>query len=379
MNRPASAWMQRALALAAQAEGSTSPNPHVGCVIVKEGRVVGMGATQPGGRPHAEIVALQQAGTEARGATVYVTLEPCSHERRQDGTPRLPCARALAEAGVAKVVFAIEDPDSQVSGRGGQTLEATGIEVEEGDGAPESERLMEAYLKHRRTGLPYVIAKYAASLDGRIASASGDATWISGEDAREWAHQQRSRVDAILVGVNTVIADDPQLTARPGGVMSERQPLRVVLDSDGRIPVTSRILDAAARTFVATTERCPWSWRDSMFNRHADFFILPEAKDGRVSLSHLLAELGRRGVLSLLVEGGGAVHGSFFDQRLVDKVTAVIAPVIIGAAGAPSAVSGRGAQRMTEAVRLRDVSIEQLGADVLFSGYPVWSDQASND
>jgi diaminohydroxyphosphoribosylaminopyrimidine deaminase/5-amino-6-(5-phosphoribosylamino)uracil reductase len=368
----ASPWMLQALGLAERARGTTSPNPHVGCVIVKDGAVAGEGWTQPGGRPHAEMIALQQAGERARGGTAFVTLEPCSHTRRIDGSLRQPCAAALAQAGVARVVFAIEDPDPQVAGRGRETLQQAGVVVEEGDGAAASSRALEGYIKHRKTGLPFVVAKYAASLDGRIASASGDANWISGPEARRWAHAERTKHDAIMVGVNTVIIDDPQLTARPEGETAPRQPLRVVLDSDGRIPVDARVLQGPAKTLVATTERCPWSWRDSMFNRHVDFFILPEDAQGRVSLPDLLLELGRRGVLTLQVEGGGTVLGSFFDQRLVDKVTAVIAPVIIGAATAPAAVAGRGAQTMAEALRLRDATVDRLGDDVLVSGYPLY-------
>ncbi|HLF77389.1 MAG TPA: bifunctional diaminohydroxyphosphoribosylaminopyrimidine deaminase/5-amino-6-(5-phosphoribosylamino)uracil reductase RibD [Dehalococcoidia bacterium] len=371
MSEP-SPWMQRALALAEQAYGSVSPNPHVGCVIISDGQVVGEGFTQPGGRPHAEVVALEQAGERARGATAYVTLEPCSHATRRDGSPRTPCATALIEAGVSGVVFAIVDPDDQVDGGGRTALQAAGVAVEEGDGTEQASRLLEAYLKHRRTGLPFVIAKYAASLDGRIAAASGDSRWVSGPETLAWAHQGRTKIDAIMVGVNTIIHDDPQLTTRPGGVEAERQPLRVVVDSDGRIPVTAKVLQGRAKTLVATTERCPWSWRDSMFSRHVDFFILPEDENGRVSLPHLLAELGRRDILTLLVEGGGVLLGSFFDQHLVDKLTAVIAPMIVGAADAATAVAGRGAQYMRDAIRLRDLTVERLGEDTLYTGYPIY-------
>jgi diaminohydroxyphosphoribosylaminopyrimidine deaminase/5-amino-6-(5-phosphoribosylamino)uracil reductase len=357
--------MHRALDQARMAHGSTSPNPWVGAVVVADGRVVGEGYTRPPGGPHAEVVALERAGTAARGATVYVTLEPCSHHGR---TP--PCTRALIEAGVGKVVYAIEDPDRQVSGSGRRQLEEAGILVEDGDGAEESARLLEAYIKHRRTALPFVIAKYAASLDGRIAAASGDSRWVSGPATLRWAHEGRTKLDAIIIGSSTVVVDDPQLTARPDGVLAERQPLRVVVDSTGRVSPDAKVFSRVARTLVATTVRSSSEWRRAIEAVGADVLVLTEGRDGRVPLAELLRELGRRGVVTSLVEGGGVLLGSFFDQGLIDKVTAVIAPMIVGAVDAPTAVAGRGAQVMAEAVRLLDVTVERLGEDILVTGYP---------
>lgn len=371
MTRPPSAPMRRALELAYQALGSTSPNPAVGAVIVNEGEVVGEGMTQPPGGPHAEVVALRQAGAKARGATVYVTLEPCSHHGR---TP--PCTDALIEARVGRVVFSFEDPDPLVSGRGREQLRAAGIAVEEGDGAAESARILEGYVKHRRTGLPFVIVKYAASLDGRIAAASGDSRWVSGPATLRWTHEGRTKIDAILVGSSTVLIDDPQLTARPDGVEAERQPLRVVLDSAGRTPSTANVLSGRARTLIATTARSRSQWRREIEAAGGEVLVFAEDASGRVPLPPLLRELGQRGILTLLVEGGGVVHGSFFDERLVDKLTAVIAPMIVGAEDAPAAVAGKGAQRMRDAVRLRDMTIERLGDDILVTGYPVWPEEA---
>lgn len=362
-----SPFMRRALELADEALGSTSPNPAVGAVVVRDGRIVGEGYTRPPGGPHAEVVALQQAGDAASGATIYVTLEPCSHHGR---TP--PCTDALIAAGVARVVYAIDDPDTQVSGRGRAALTAAGIEVASGDGAAESARYLEAYIKHRRTGLPFVVVKYAASLDGRIAAASGDANWVSGPEALRWVHETRPGLDAIMVGAATVAVDDPQLTARPDGIESSRQPLRVVADGTGRISPSARVFSGPARTLIVTTERSPPAWREAIAATGAEVLLLPADGDGRVPLRSLLEILGQRGIVLLLAEGGGVLHGSLFDERLVDKVTAVIAPVIIGAADAPAAVAGRGAQRMPDAVRLRDVSVERLGDDTLVTGYPVW-------
>jgi diaminohydroxyphosphoribosylaminopyrimidine deaminase/5-amino-6-(5-phosphoribosylamino)uracil reductase len=364
--------MRRALELARAQDGNTSPNPAVGCVLIKDGRIVGEGAYCGPGTSHAEVVALQQAGDEARGATAYVTLEPCSHRVSRAGTPRTPCCDALIESGVARVVMAIEDPDARTDGQGRDRLQAAGIPVETGDGAAESTRLLEAFLKHRRTGLPFVVVKYAASLDGRIAAGSGDSRWVSGRETLRWAHENRPKLDAIMVGASTIVVDDSQLTARPGGKLAQRQPLRVVVDSSGRIPATAKVLSGTSKTLVATTERSSPEWRAIVEATGAEVLVLPADDDGRVPLRPLLEELGRRDIVLLLCEGGGVLHGSLFDQRLVDKVTAVIAPMIVGAEDAPTAVSGRGARFMRDAVRLRDITVERLGDDILVTGYPVW-------
>ena len=369
-------FMARALALARETAGRTSPNPAVGAVVVKDGRIVSEGCYEGPGSPHAEAVALEIAGEEARGATLYVTLEPCCHRGR---TP--PCAEAIIQAGVAEVRFAHLDPDTRTSGRGQAQLEAAGISAIAGEGAAEARRINEAYLKHRTTGLPFVITKFAASLDGKIATAGGDARWVSGEPARAWVHRLRSTVDAIAVGVNTVLADNPQLTARPDGEnrLAERQPLRVILDSNGRTPRGAKALACGAKTLVATTEASPAAWRREIEETGAQVAVLPTDAEGRISLPELLEQLGqsngleqlgRSEVLTLLVEGGGILLGSFFDQGLVDKVHAVIAPVIIGGAAAPTAVAGEGAARMANALRLREVTVEQLGEDILVTGYP---------
>ncbi len=390
----ASRLMARAFELARAVRGTTSPNPAVGAVIAHGSRIVGEGATQPPGMPdpvsqygrpapdadggvpprggpHAEVMALRQAGELAAGATLYVTLEPCGHVGR---TP--PCTGAIIEAGVARVVAAVGDPDPRVSGRGLAQLRDAGIEVSLGDGAALGAAHYEAYAHHRRTGRPFVTAKFAASLDGRIASTSGDSRWVSGPQTLRWAHQNRPLFDAMLVGVETIIVDNPQLTARPDDWRGPvPQPLRVVLDSRGRTPLESRILQGTdtSPTLIAATEAAPAAWREGVAERGAEVALLPADADrgGRVSLPALLEFLGReRGVVSLLVEGGGEVLGSFFDQRLIDKVTAVVAPMIIGG-DAQTAVRGRGAERMKDALRLNRATSEQLGSDLLITGYPV--------
>lgn len=372
MTAPSSApseFMRAALEEAEAALGMTSPNPAVGAVIVRDGRIIGRGRTQPPGGPHAEVMALREAGGAARGATMYVTLEPHNHQGR---TP--PCTEAIIEAGIVAVRYAMDDPNPLVAGGGAARLRDAGIEVTSGDGAAEAARVMEGYLHHRATGRPLVLVKYAASLDGRIASASGDARWVSGPEAREWVHRLRTKVDAIVVGSGTALVDDPELTARPAGIEDPHQPLRVVLDSRGRLPATARLLGPGS--LVVTTRGATSAWTRSIVETGAEVLAMPS--DGSyVSLGGLLDALGERGVLTMLVEGGGTLLGTLFDQRRVDRLYAVIAPVIIGAADAPSPVSGIGAQVMADAPRLRDVTVERLGEDTLISGVPVWPDATS--
>lgn len=369
---PPSDFMALALEQARLARGTTSPNPAVGAVVVRDGHVVGRGFTQPPGGPHAEVVALRQAGELARGATVYVTLEPCNVQGRTG-----PCTRALIAAGVAEVHCALIDPDPRVRGGGIRELEAAGIRVVVGEHAAEGARQVEDFLIHRTLGRPLIVVKFAASLDGRIAAVSGDARWVSGADARAWVHAQRAVLDAIMVGSGTVLADDPLLTARPDassapegitGTAPVRQPLRIIVDSRGRISPEARVLGPEAPTVVATTAASSAAWRARVAARGAEVVELPAGADERVDLSALFAELGRRNVLSVLVEGGATLLGALFDSGLVDKVHAVIAPLVIGGT-ALAAVGGRGVLHMEEARRLHDVTVERLGADVLVTGY----------
>jgi diaminohydroxyphosphoribosylaminopyrimidine deaminase / 5-amino-6-(5-phosphoribosylamino)uracil reductase len=361
---PSSPFMARALELAASCYGITSPNPSVGAVVVRNGAIAGEGATQPPGGSHAEVVALRHAGEAARGATMYVTLEPCSFTGR---TP--PCVGAILDAGISEVCYALIDADERVRGRGSEALRRAGVRVVAGDGEAASRRLLEGYIKHRLTGLPLIIAKFAASLDGKIAARSGDSHWISGDDTREWTHRQRSLVDAILVGGRTVLIDDPQMTARPGGSSDGvRQPLRVVIDSSGRIPEQAHILHAPGRVMIATTERAPRAWRAMMTIEGAEVLVLPD-RQGHVDLEELVAELGRREALTLLVEGGGAVLGSMFDLSLIDRVQAIIAPIIIGGADAITAVQGHGVEQMAHATRLQEIEVTRVGRDIIVQGH----------
>jgi diaminohydroxyphosphoribosylaminopyrimidine deaminase/5-amino-6-(5-phosphoribosylamino)uracil reductase len=360
--------MVRALDLARAAKGRTSPNPAVGAVIARDGVVVGEGATQPGGRPHAETESLHAAGEAARGATMYVTLEPCAHYGR---TP--PCANAVVEAGVAEVHLATLDPNPLVAGKGRAILERAGIRTFTGEGQVEARALNEDFAKWITTGRPLVIAKLAVSLDGRVATRTGESQWITGPEARAEGHRVRDHVDAILVGVNTVLADNPQLTTRLESTQhgwEPHHPLRFVLDSQARTPPTARILDKTlpANTTIFTTEAAPADRRAALEAAGAELVVVP-SESGRVSLPAVLAALGERRVTSVLVEGGATVHGAFFDGDLVDQVMAFIAPLVIGGVGAPGAVGGRGAGPLAEARRLHDVEVRRVGADTLVSGW----------
>ncbi len=360
-------YMKHALSLARLALGSSSPNPAVGAVIARDGVIIGQGYTQPPGSAHAEVVALRQAGHRAEGATMYVTLEPCCHFGR---TP--PCTQAIMEGGIAEVHIATLDPNPLVSGQGKAALDDAGIKTKLGEHEQEARELNEAYIKFITTGLPFVTAKFAMSLDGKIATGTGDSKWISGEESREYVHQLRGAVDAIMVGVNTVIADDPQLTARDSVEGGERkQPIRVIVDSKARTPPTAQVFRQPGKIIVATTPAAPSAQTKKLKEAGAEVLELPpfSPDEGLVDLGELLAELGRRQITGVLVEGGGTLLGSFFEQGLVDKVIVFIAPVIIGGAEARLAVGGKGAERITDALRLSHVKVERFGDDVMICGY----------
>ncbi len=358
--------MQRALTLGRQALGTTSPNPPVGAVIVKEGAVIGEGFTLPPGQRHAEICALEQAGAAAQGAELYTTLEPCCHFGR---TP--PCTEAIIAAGVKTVHLAVIDPNPQVAGRGCTQLQAAGIQVvvEDTQGARE---LCEGFAKHIQSGMPFLTAKFAMSLDGKIATHTGDSKWVTGAASRRVVQEMRRECDAVLVGINTVLADDPLLTVRDeGGSPILRQPLRVVLDSQCRTPSDAKMLREPGNTLIVTSESASPARVAELADRGAQVLQVPLNEQGRVDLPETMAELGRRDVVNLLVEGGGIVLGSLFDAGLVDKVYAFIAPKIIGGKAAPTPVGGTGAPNMSQSCQLERTRWEQIGEDWLIIGYPV--------
>mgnify|MGYP000844851779 CR=1 FL=1 len=357
-------YMRRALALARLACGCTSPNPMVGAVIVKNGQVVGEGFHAKAGTPHAEIHALKQAGELARGATLYVTLEPCSHYGRTG-----PCVQSIIQAGIAQVVVAMTDPNPLVAGRGLQQLRQAGIEVIEGVLAKEAARLNEVFIKWITTKMPFVVLKTAMSLDGKIATSTGDAKWITGPAARRRVHLYRQCYDAILVGIGTVLADDPALTVRLPG--ATKNPLRVIVDSQARTPLTAQVVtDGKAPTIIAVAPDAPPERVAALRATGAEIMVVPRGYGG-IDLRQLLAELGRRQITSVLVEGGSRINGTFFAENLVDKVYWFVAPKFIGGEAAPGPIGGQGATSMREAVLLEDLSFEQIEEDFLISGYIV--------
>jgi diaminohydroxyphosphoribosylaminopyrimidine deaminase/5-amino-6-(5-phosphoribosylamino)uracil reductase len=353
-------WMRLALLEAAQGLGSVEPNPLVGAVIVHEHQLVGAGHHERFGGPHAEVIALLRAGLAARGATLYVTLEPCCHFGK---TP--PCTEAILAAGINRVVAAMPDPYPEVDGGGLAALNARGLLVEIGC-ETEAARLLNApYLKRVFTGMPFVTAKWAMTLDGKTAAASGDSRWISSESSRGLVHELRGRMDAIVVGIGTVEADDPLLTARPPG---PRSAARVVLDSSARLPNSSRLVQTSSEfpVIVAVNQSSPAQKCDQLTRLGCEVISFPG--QGRIPIAELLTELGGRGMTHVLVEGGGQVLGSFLDEAHVDAVEVYIAPVLEGGDHARTAVRGRGIKLMRDASRLRQIQISQVGGDIRIKG-----------
>jgi diaminohydroxyphosphoribosylaminopyrimidine deaminase/5-amino-6-(5-phosphoribosylamino)uracil reductase len=359
-------WMRRALAEAERGRGFVEPNPMVGAVVVRDDRPVGFGHHARFGGPHAEVEALTRAGDLARGATLYVTLEPCCHFGK---TP--PCTDAIVSAGVGRVVASIRDPFPKVDGGGVARLREAGLAVEVGVEADAARQLNAPYLKRVATGLPYVIAKWAMTLDGKTATATGDSRWISNPRSRALVHELRGRVDAILVGVGTALADDPELTPRPPG---PRQPVRVVLDSAARLPTSSRLVRSAKAVpvLVAVTERAADDRRQALAELGCE--ILPFPGTGPVPVIPLLAELGRRAMTNVLVEGGGRVVGTFLDARQVDAVEVFIAPSVEGGGGPFSPANGRGCLQMAQALRLDHQRLREIDGDIYLQGTfpPSW-------
>jgi len=363
-------YMRMALALGRAALGQTGTNPSVGCIVVKGGRVIGMGAHLRQGEAHAEVHALNMAGGEAEGSTVYVTLEPCSHHGR---TP--PCADRLVRERVKRVVVATTDPNPLVAGRGVARLREHGIDVTVGVLEEEAAALHEHFFHWIRAGRPFVALKTAMTLDGRVAAPTGDSRWITNAASRAFVHELRERYQAILVGVGTVLADDPLLTSR-GDAAPKRDPVRVIVDSRLRTPPDAAALrpraDGAPPGIVLTTAGADAAARAALAARGA---VIVDCGPGpRVDLDAGLRELGRLGIASVLVEGGGTVNGALLEARLVDKLYAFVAPKIIGAGG-PSGFEFPGAPRMAEAIALTRLNVRTFDGDALFEGYPVYPER----
>jgi diaminohydroxyphosphoribosylaminopyrimidine deaminase / 5-amino-6-(5-phosphoribosylamino)uracil reductase len=350
-------WMLQAIALAERGRGHVEPNPLVGALVVKDGTVVGSGWHRKYGDAHAEVNALTEAGEQARRASLYVTLEPCCHHGK---TP--PCTDAILRAGITRVVAAIEDPFPQVAGKGAAILRAAGVMLEFGPGAAQARRQNAPYLKLLSTGRPYVHAKWAMSLDGKIATRTGDSRWISNEMSRARVHELRGRMDGILVGIGTVLADDPLLTARPAG---PRVPCRVILDTSARLHVDSQLVRTAAQTpTLLVTADAPSGAVAALRARGCEVLTLNADGERRPDLKALLKELGRQRHTNLLVEGGSTVLGAFFDQDLIDEAHVFIAPKIIGGAHAKTPVAGVGAAMIRETAGWITEAVERLGDDI---------------
>lgn len=357
-------YMLRALTLAKR--GRTSPNPMVGAVIVKDGIIVGEGYHPRAGEPHAEVFALRDAGEKAKGATMYVTLEPCCHHGR---TP--PCTRALIAAGISEVYVAMTDPDPKVASKGLDELRSAGLKVHVSLLESKARLLNEAYIKHRTTGLPFVILKSAMSLDGKIATRTGDSKWITNERSRAYAHGIRSRVDAIIVGGNTVRADDPSLTARVGKKIY--YPGRVVITGTGNLSPEMKIFNSPGNSIVAAGPYANAESLRKLESRGAR--ILPlKVTDGRLGLQGLMRELAGMGCLSVLIEGGGEVAAFALEERLVDKVVYFHAPIIIGGRDSVDSVAGIGSESISTAIKLDNIRVRRFGDDTATEGYVKYPD-----
>lgn len=363
MKRPQSdeTFMELAIAEATKVLGKTSPNPAVGAVIVKNGRILATGYTAPAGGDHAEVAALRKLDFHARGATLYSTLEPCNHWGRTG-----PCTDAILDAEIKRVVAGATDPNPRVRGRGFRKLEAAGVEVVTGVLDDRCAALNECFnyaIVHKR---PFVVLKAAVSLDGRIATKQGESRWITGETARKEGHKLRARLDGVVVGVGTVIADDPLLTARLPGA---RNPRRIVLDSALRTPLQAKLVKTAKETptIFATTDRSKAKQQKDLEKAGAEVWRLKKDRHGRVDLEALLEALSKQELRGLLVEGGAEVHGAFLDHKLVQKLVLFVAPILIGGKGAPPAFGGEGVAHLADALRLEDVHADLIGRDLMIS------------
>lgn len=376
-SRRDSHYMALALRLAAKGRGLTNPNPMVGAVVVARGRVIGSGYHRRPGGPHAEVIALQQAGQRARGATLFVTLEPCSHINKR--TP--PCVPAVLASGVRRVVVAMPDPNPQVSGGGLRQLRRSGLTVDVGCLRDQAERLNESYCHWVVTRRPFVLLKAAMTLDGKIATKSGESQWITGPRARRHVHQLRSRVDAVMVGIGTVLRDDPQLSARFAGGQPNRltphQPLRVIMDGRLRIPLTAKVLARSSgqgadrikriNTLIATTSQAPKARLHRLRSLGIPVLVLP-AQDGHPSLRACLQRLGQMGITSVMIEGGSELNASALRDGMVNRVLLYVAPLLLGGQDAKGIIGGRSPNRLASARRLQHVQIRRVGGDFLMEG-----------
>ncbi len=361
-------YMWMALDLARQGRGRTSPNPMVGAVIVQGSEVVGSGFHKAAGTPHAEIIALEKAGAKAKGATLYINLEPCNHHGRTG-----PCTEAIIKAGISRVVVAMQDPNPLVSGRGLARLQETDIKIREGVLEQKARRLNETFIKYITKKMPFVSVKVAMSIDGKIATTAGESHWITGEKARQFVHRLRDHSDVIMVGIETVLKDNPRLTARPEG-LEGHDPVRVIVDSNARLPLDAKVIESssAAKTILAVTEKAPRDKCRALKSKGVEIIELPSV-GGRVDLKALMAELAARELTAVLVEGGGTLNYSLLEGALIDKLFIFVAPLIIGGKESPTAFSGSGISDLSKAWTVEEIEMKQFDRDLLLIGYPAIS------
>ena len=363
-NSVAEEYMRRALTLARKAEGRTSPNPMVGAVIVKNGLVVAEGYHKKSGSPHAEIEALKKAGNEARGAVMYINLEPCCHQGRTG-----PCVDAIIQSGIRQVFIGIRDPNPLVCGKGVRALKKSGVKATTGTLSGECRKLNEIFIKYISAGKPFVILKSAISMDGKIATRSGESRWISGPASRRLVHQLRDRVDAIMVGAGTVLKDNPLLTARLKNKKGI-QPVRVILDNQNLVSTSQRVFRNASSEGViyVTSEKISSSREKRLRQMGVEVCVLKE-KDGGVNLPQLMKFLGKREITSVLIEGGSELSASALKEKIVDKIIFFVAPIIIGGKQSPGAVAGKGVGRLKDALKIKNLTVKLIGKDLMLEGY----------
>ena len=353
-------YIKRALALAGRARGKTSPNPLVGALLVKNGRILSEGFHKKAGTEHAEVIAIDKAGESAAGATLYVSLEPCCHKDKR--TP--PCTEKIITSGIKKVVIAMKDPNPKVSGKGIAELEKAGLKVISGILEENAKHLNESYIKYITTDTPFVILKIAMTLDGKIATPEGESKWITGERARKMVHRMRGSVDAVMTAIGTVKADDPMLTCRVSGY---KNPVRIIIDPQFETRLDSQVMSCPPQTIIVTRH----TRRKNAFERELGEkgITLMEYQCEKLDLAWLMAELGKLTITAILVEGGSALSAYCLEAGIVDKVMFFIAPKIIGGKDSFPAVGGKSFRKLTEAYRLKDINMRKVGEDILIEGY----------
>lgn len=357
-------FMKRALELANMGSGYVNPNPLVGAVIVKNGQIISEGYHEFYGGPHAEINAFKNAKEDVTGATMYVTLEPCSHYGKTG-----PCANAIVEKGIKEVIIAMEDPNPVVAGRGIKILRDNGIDVTCGIMERETKKLNEIFIYYITTKTPYCIMKTAMTLDGKIATHTGHSKWITNEKSRQYVHKIRNRVSGIMVGIGTVLADDPSLTTRLASGEG-KDPIRIIVDSTGKIPLDSKVLNSksASKTIIATTEKIDIEKRKSIEKKGAEVLIIP-SENNRVDLKKLIERLGEKKIDSILIESGGTLNWSALRNGIVNKVISFIAPKIVGGKSSKTPVEGMGVDTMDKSILIKDMRIIRMDEDIVIEGY----------